>query len=134
MNSEIPGVFKCNNKRCKACQHIIEGPSFTFKPTGVKFFVKTRMDCTTENLLYVLECQGCMEQYIGQTSNSLQSRITLHRQHINHPEYRKLPVSEHIPSCAKNKKIQFKVFPFYKIFNDNKDFKDTKEYFFSEKI
>ena len=66
-------------------------------------------------------------------SNSLQKRITLHRQHFDHPEYRKLPVSSHIPECAKNKDIKFKVFPFYKFYNDNEQFRLIKEKYFITK-
>ena len=133
-SDSFTGVHKCNKTRCKTCQHIIEGQGFTFRPTGKTFYVKCQMDCTTENILYVIECQGCKEHYIGQTSNSLQKRTTLHRQHFDHPEYRKLPVSSHIPICAKDKDIKFKIFPFYKFYNENKEFRDTKEKYFQQKF
>jgi predicted GIY-YIG superfamily endonuclease len=43
------------------------------------------MDCTVENVLYVLDCNGCKEIYIGQTGNILRNRKTVHAQQIRDP-------------------------------------------------
>ena len=47
-----------------------------------------------------------------ETSNPLRSRVRVHKQHINSPEYRQIPLSEHLDICG-NK--QFSIFPFYKL-------------------
>jgi hypothetical protein len=36
------------------------------------------MDCTVENVLYVLVCNGCKEFYIGQTGDKLRNRKNVH--------------------------------------------------------
>jgi ferredoxin len=120
-------VTQCQNKRCGTCPYIITGEHFTFKNSQKPFRVKVSMNCATENLLYVLQCQGCLENYIGQTSDSLRARIRVHKQQINTPEYRKIPVSKHIAECARDHSIPFKVFPFYKLFQSDKTLRDVKE-------
>jgi hypothetical protein len=62
--------------------------------------------------MYVIICAGCNEYYIGETSNQLRTRVRVHKQHIRYPEYREIPLSEHIDTCGKK---QFSVFPFFKM-------------------
>ena len=62
-------------------------------------------------VIYMIQCRGCDEQYIGETVN-LRNRITLHNQHIRHAELRKIPVSGHIADCSDQDPKYF-VFPFY---------------------
>ena len=72
------------------------------------------MDCSSKNLLYVIKCEGCEENYIGQTGNDLRKRMTVHRQQIKDPSTRKIPLSAHLSECAGNKDNYFTLFPFYK--------------------
>ena len=73
------------------------------------------MSCETKNLIYVITCHGCNEFYIGETSTTLRVRIRVHKQQMNHAEYRQIKLSEHLDICGKK---QFSVFPFYKILID----------------
>jgi hypothetical protein len=120
-------ISRCSDKRCGTCHFLHTGQHFTFKGSQEPFYVKTSMNCGTENLLYVLQCQGCLENYIGQTSGPLRARIRVHKQHINQPQYRKIAVSKHIAECAGDMDPPFKVFPFYKVMNSDKSFRDVKE-------
>ena len=117
---EAPKVLKCKNTKCGICENIIEGESFTFK-NGPTFKVKTDMSCTSKNLLYVMRCEGCGEDYIGQTGNELRKRMTVHRQQIRNPELRMIPLSEHSSKCAKSGSKKFSVFPFYKFPEEAKE-------------
>jgi hypothetical protein len=56
--------------------------------------------------------------------------MRVHKQHINRPEYRQIAASKHFAECAGNKDIPVKVFPFYKIMNPDKAFRDIKEHTF----
>ena len=53
------------------------------------------MSCETKNLIYVITCHGCNEFYIGETSTTLRARIRVHKQQMNHAEYRQIKLSEH---------------------------------------
>ena len=48
------------------------------------------MDCTSQNLVYCMKCNGCGKDYIGQTGDQLKTRMTVHRQQINNPETRQI--------------------------------------------
>ena len=69
-----------------------------------------------------MTCNGCGEHYIGQTGDQLNSRMRVHRQQINDPSTRMLPVSDHLDSCNKDtSKLQFTVVPLLKIKSDDKN-------------
>ena len=58
------------------------------------------MSCDVKNVVYVMKCRGCGEEYIGETGNPLRQRVTIHNQQIRDPKTRMLKVSEHIANCA----------------------------------
>ena len=70
------------------------------------------MNCKSKNVLYIVTCQGCKEQYVGMTNDTLAARVRVHKQHINSPQYRKLGVSKHIDECS-NLKLKFTITPFF---------------------
>lgn len=123
-------VKKCENERCSLCLQIIEGAKFRFPHTDSDFIVNNNMNCSTLNCVYLLQCCGCKEIYIGETSN-LRNRINLHRDHINHNKG--LYVSKHIFQCATNSTPKFKVMPFYKVKSDDTQLRKNKETNFIEK-
>ena len=108
----VPVVKKCGRPNCGICVYIIEGEKYEFK-SGQIFYVKNNFTCASENLIYALKCNGCKEDYIGQTGLTLRKRMTLHRQQIRDPSTRQIPVSEHLDLCAANKFPKFHVFPLY---------------------
>lgn len=65
----------CCNKRCKTC------PNFSKRQTTLDS--NAPIACQSSNVIYLLECSSCSMKYIGQTSNSLNIRINLHRSNIN---------------------------------------------------
>ena len=44
------GVTKCNNKRCKICDIIMQGKSYTFKDTETKLKKKLKLQFKKRNL------------------------------------------------------------------------------------
>ena len=78
-------VTKCGNSRCKTCRHIVEGSSFSSNVTGKKYDVISdgmTMSCDTKNVIYLISCNKCGIQYIGETSQTLRSRINNHRNRL----------------------------------------------------
>ena len=62
------GVTKCNKKRCKICDIIIEGKSYIFKNPETKFKINKDLTCDSKkNVVYIIECGKCKEIYIGPT-------------------------------------------------------------------
>ena len=70
------------------------------------------MDCSCKGKIYVITCNGCQENYIGQTGD-FRKRVTVHKQQIKEKKNEKIPLSGQIPNCAKDKKLHFYIFPLY---------------------
>ena len=52
---------------------------------------------------------GCNKEYIRQTGGHLKERLSIYRQHIPQPEFKKIEVKKHLRACAKG---VFKFFSF----------------------
>ena len=82
------------------------------------FTVKSDIDCSCPEIIYAITCNGCNENYIGQTGD-FRKRVTVHKQQIRRPEYSKIPLSDHIRTCAEGKNPQFYIFPMYRFFHQS---------------
>ena len=98
-NIQIATINKCNRSNCGLCKCMIVGNSFTFKCEKT-FYVTTSRGCDAKHLIYVMQCTGCDEEYIGETCDSLPHRMTVHRQQIRNSNVRILHVSNPITTCA----------------------------------
>ena len=97
---ELPKISKCYGPNCGVCEHLIIENEFVFQ-CGKTFNVKTTMSYEVRNLIYVIRCGGCQEEYIGETGDTLRHRRTVHRQQIRDASTRMLYVSGHIANCGK---------------------------------
>ena len=95
---------------------------------GKVFKLNDDMSCKSKNVIYVIQCRGWNEQYIGETVNLI-NRITLYNQHIRHAELRKIPVSGHFADCS-DQDPKYVVFPFYQMKTESIMKRKEKEKFF----
>ena len=61
------------------------------------------MTCDSRNLIYIVICPTCKEEYIGETrigNSKLRDRVRIYRQHIRQPEYEKRKVEKHLRTCG----------------------------------
>ena len=128
-NCDHHEVKRCHRPNCGLCVHLIEGDAFEFK-SGRKFYVHESMTCAVKNVLYVIKCGGCGEEYIGQTGDFLRKRVTVHNQQIRDPKTRMLYVSGHIDICAHQLIPKYMIFPFYKMYSESVSFRCAKENYF----
>ena len=77
-----------------------QGKEFTFSATNGTFRIKHSMSCTSTNLIYVITCAICGQNYIGEKSDVLRNRVTVHKQQIRDSSTRMLGVSKRIDECA----------------------------------
>ena len=90
------GAYPCKNK-CKICKYIQPSLSVKNRDGSYEFKINSYLDCNTISLVYLISCNLCSIQYIGQTGNSLKERMYGHLNDIaNHNEYK--PVSAHFSS------------------------------------
>ena len=64
------GVLKCLAKRCKCCASLLLGNSYTFKNVDKTFNLKVHFTCDSSNLLYVVICPTCGEEYTRETGHN----------------------------------------------------------------
>lgn len=104
-------MWKCKTPRWGTCPFIIECSTYVFK-NGLHFTVKANMNCKLKCVIYAIICSRCSDFYIGQTSNELRTRLTVHRQQTRTDSLRNLNVNKHIHGCAGD---QFNVIPLYQL-------------------
>ena len=91
--NKTAGVFKYSDSRCLFCERLLVEISYMFKNVGKQLFLKAKMACDRRNLIYVVICPACKEEYIGETGivdSKLRDRVWVYRQHIRQPEREKL--------------------------------------------
>ena len=61
------GSFKCGSKRCEVCLNVNEISTFTSLITGETYNINHKFNCNGKCLIYLLTCNCCKRQYVGQT-------------------------------------------------------------------
>ena len=93
---------------------------YSFKNVDKTFTLKTSFSCDSANLIYVVICSGCQEEYIGETGlgkSKLRDRVRIYKQHIRQQEYQQLKIEEHLRSWGRDK---FTIFPLFLMRSDDK--------------
>ena len=91
------------------------------------------MTCDSRNLIYVVICPTCKEEYIGKTGNGdskLRDRVWIYRLNIRQPEQEKLKVEKHVRTCGKG---NFTIFPFLQLHSNDTDLQREYEDYFIKK-
>ena len=108
------GVKRCGYRGCGCCEDILEVSSFYFRNSGITFEIKTPMNCTVRNVIYVIVCKLCGHTYIGETVN-FRRRMSKHKtdcNNVNAP----MEVSRHLRRCGQG----FWKLPIYKVKKESK--------------
>ena len=63
------GSYKCKAKRCQYCNKFTEVDSFTGSNDQLNFKINRRFYCKEKCLIYLIKCNECFKQYVGQTVN-----------------------------------------------------------------
>lgn len=126
LSNNLTKIQKCNRPRCGLCIHLIETNEIIME-NGKTFKINTSMKCNSKNLIYMIKCSKCPKTYIGETSDLLSNRMTVHRQQIKDKNLRHLQVSIHIAECAQDNEIQFFVIPLVKIIKEDTDLRKSIE-------
>lgn len=76
---------------CKMC-HVLSTKDHFFSSCTHRIYKSEipsnidKINCNTGNLIYLITCQKCSLQYVGETCLKLRERFNLHRSCIAHPE------------------------------------------------
>ena len=89
---------------------MLEENHFTFAHQKM-FRVNAAMSCDVKNVIYVIKCRRCGQNYTGETMN-LGHHKRVHNQQIRDPHTRKIPLSAHVDTCSHVDPKYF-TFPFF---------------------
>ena len=74
----IPGMHKCGKLSCRICSYVSTGKVIKATYTNASVQLSKSFDCQTSNIVYIVSCKKCKDQYIGQTKNTLEFRFKQH--------------------------------------------------------
>ena len=67
------GSCKCNGKRFEVCKYVLETGTFTCSNNQTTYKINHKFDCNEKCLVYLLKCNKCLKQYVGQTVDTFRS-------------------------------------------------------------
>jgi hypothetical protein len=94
----MTGSHPCG-KPCATCPMMATATSFKSTSTGKDFRIRGHYDCQTSNAIYLITCNLCHLQYIGQTRNTINTRFRGHAMDIRRKDQAK-PVGAHFSSTG----------------------------------
>ena len=80
-NNENFGCSPCP-ANCKTCALVDSTKQFQSHQTARTFQIRQSINCLSKNVIYLIYCNICGTQYVGESKNSLRMRITQHRSAI----------------------------------------------------
>ena len=89
-------IPRCNRSACRHCPVLDRTGWIRSHSTGRKYRTQTRISCMSSNLIYLIQCQLCNMQYVGQTRNKILTRLNQHYSTIRAAQ--ETPVSRHFRS------------------------------------
>ena len=76
-------MAKCNKALCKTCPFFSTSKSVLSNVTKKSYNIKNpsgeNLSCKSANVVYLLTCEHCNFQYVGETATPLKDRISRHR-------------------------------------------------------
>ena len=70
---------QCERPFCPNCEYFEPRSEIVRTAAKQTFKMQTNISCNSNNLIYLIECDNCGLQYIGQTKRSLRHRFHSHR-------------------------------------------------------
>ena len=90
------GSYKCKCKQCQVCNNITEGDSFTYINDQSNFKINHRFDCNERSLIYLITCNRCLMQYVGQTVDEFRHGWNNHKDNTTEFESREHYIKRHL--------------------------------------
>ena len=73
----LPGMKKCLN--CSVCPFVSVGKTVKSTANNTKIDINTSVSCTISNVVYLIGCKKCTQQYIGETERTVKERFLEHK-------------------------------------------------------
>ena len=76
--TKADGTTRCVNTRCRVCEYITPSQFIRSRVNCKSFKTKGNINCKTSNIIYLITCNLCGLQYVGETSRTLADRVNTH--------------------------------------------------------
>ncbi|VDI31433.1 Hypothetical predicted protein, partial [Mytilus galloprovincialis] len=80
--STLNKLTKCSNEECSYCPWINFRRSFTSTFTERKYRKNYIGDCNTPNIIYMITCKSCKQQYVGKSKRPFKARLGEHLRYV----------------------------------------------------
>ena len=78
--TKTSSITSCSN--CDICKnYMVFDNTFVCSATGKKYYVKGDLHCESRNIIYLISCTNCWEQYVGSAVN-FKVRFRIHKSDI----------------------------------------------------
>ena len=77
---KLIGMKKC--QKCVICPFVKEGKAVSSTSNNCRVDINTSVSCVSANIIYLLGCNRCPQQYIGETERTLKERFSEHRGYV----------------------------------------------------
>ena len=105
----IGSTTTCNKPKCRLHDIVKMQSTFKSDQTKIEYQIRTDLDCDSENVIYLITCNLCKKQYVGQTQNRLRIRLVCHKYSIRHEE--NVPVANHFNLPGHSLEEHFEIVP-----------------------
>ena len=79
-NTRISSITSCNN--CDICKsYMIFDNTFICTVTSKSYFIRCQLSCESINVIYLITCSKCLEQYVG-SAVKFKTRFRIHKSDI----------------------------------------------------
>ena len=127
---DLPGMKKCH--KCGACPFVKEGRTAQSSSTNYKLDINSTVDCSTQNIIYLLGCRKCNQQYIGETERSMKERFLEHKNYVTTNNHSK-PTGVHF-NLKGHTVSDMEITIIEKIFSQDPRFRKQREKFYIQKF
>ena len=94
-NQEPPDNPPCGAAGWKMCPILMALDEFTSHTTSLVYKLNFSASCNFSNIIYLITCRRCGQQYVGEIGQPLQHRIDGHRFNMTHGKTEESPMVEH---------------------------------------
>ena len=93
-SQRINHTVKNFGKNCVSSPYLLKASLYQFKRVNKTILLKNSFNFESINFIYVVICQGCKREYIGEMGCPVKERINIYRQHIRQPQYQQFAFEE----------------------------------------
>ena len=113
------------SKLCYLSIYVKEGKTVASTSNNCKVDINSSVTCSSSNIIYLLGCKRCPQQYIGETERSLKERFSEHRGYVTNNVTSKA-TGKHFNEKS-HRVSDMTITILEKIFNPNPQFRKTRE-------